>query len=126
MKNKLTLLLLFWMVTYQFTAQNTYNDYYNQYLDGYNTNNLTKMKKGSEDLMTHFSDEFVGFYFNAYYQILKGDLVAAQNANNQAMNITITVNKNNKCLLKSKIPSIVILAGSCKEVCQKAGLSQNV
>jgi CHAT domain-containing protein len=87
MKNKLTLLLLFWLVTYQFTAQNTYNDYYNQYLDGYNTNDLSKMKKGSENLMTNFSDEFVGFYFNAYYQILMGDLAAAQNASKQAMNI---------------------------------------
>ena len=87
MKNKLALLLLFWLVTYRFTAQNTFNDYYNQYLDGYNTDDLSKMKKGSEDLMTYSSDEFVGFYFNAYYQILKGDFAAAQNANNQAMNI---------------------------------------
>jgi CHAT domain-containing protein len=89
MKNNSTLLLLlFWMVfTYQSTAQNAFNDYYNQYIDGYNTNDLVKMKKGSENLMTHFSDEFAGFYLNAYYQILNGDLATAQKANQQAMNI---------------------------------------
>ena len=74
-------------MTYQSSAQNTFNDYYDHYLDGYNTNDLTEMKKGSEDLMADFSDEFAGFYLNAYYQILKGDLATAQSANKQAMNI---------------------------------------
>jgi CHAT domain-containing protein len=87
MKNKLTLLLLFWLITYQSAAQNTFNDYYDHFLDGYKTSDLVKMKKGSEDLITNFSDEFVGFYFHAYYQILNGDLVTAQKANQQAMNI---------------------------------------
>ncbi len=88
MKSKHLLQLLFWIVlTYQSSAQNTFNDYYDHYLDGYNTNDLTEMKKGSEDLMADFSDEFAGFYLNAYYQILKGDLATAQSANKQAMNI---------------------------------------
>lgn len=38
---------------------------------------------------------------------------ALQN-NTQATNKTITVNKNSKCLLKTKIPFIVTLAGSDK------------
>ena len=36
------------------------------------------------------------------------------NTNNQPTNKTITVNKNSKCLLKARIPSIVMLAGSDK------------
>ncbi|MCX7548730.1 CHAT domain-containing protein [Xanthomarina sp. F1114] len=88
MKNKiLTLLCLVFAVTNVAIAQNTFNDYYNHYIEGYDTKDLAKMKKGSEDLMTHFSDEFAGFYLHAYYQILNNDLNAAQSANQQAINI---------------------------------------
>ena len=88
MKNKTVLALFFLIVCiYEVTAQKSFSEYYNHYLEGYNTNDLTKMKNGSEDLMTHFSDEFAGFYLHAYYQILKGDLALAQRANQQAMNI---------------------------------------
>lgn len=69
------------------SAQNDFNAFYNTYLEGYKSNDLSKMKSGSEGLMVNFSDEFAGFYLNSYYQILKGDLNQAQLANNQAMNI---------------------------------------
>lgn len=68
-------------------SQKTFDDYYNNYIDGFKTNDLTKMKAGSEGLMTYFSDEFAGFYLNSYYQILKGDLNKAQASTTQAMNI---------------------------------------
>jgi CHAT domain-containing protein len=68
-------------------AQKDFNSFYNTYLDGYKTRDLAKMKAGSEGLMTYFSDEFAGFYFNSYYQILKGDLNQAQLATTQATNI---------------------------------------
>ncbi|MGB5981138.1 MAG: CHAT domain-containing tetratricopeptide repeat protein [Nonlabens sp.] len=88
MKIKLALIILFIVaLAYQSNAQNTFTDHYNHYCDGYVNYDLAKMKKGSEDLMTNFSDEFAGFYLNAYYHILKGDLLTAQKANQQAMNI---------------------------------------
>ena len=68
-------------------SQQDFNSYYNEYLDGYNNNDLPKMKTGSEGLMKHFSNEFAGFYLNSYYHILSGDLKQAQTANSQAMNI---------------------------------------
>mgnify|MGYP005851136503 FL=1 len=68
-------------------SQQDFNSYYNVYLEGYNTNDLPKMKSGSEGLMKHFSDEFAGFYLNSYYQILSGDLKQAQATTTQAMNI---------------------------------------
>lgn len=82
---------IFWVILFlsiQNTwSQKTFDDYYNSYLEGYKTNDLAKMKAGSEGLMIYFSDEFAGFYLNSYYQILKGDLNQAQLATTQAMNI---------------------------------------
>ena len=68
-------------------SQANFDSYYNLYLDGYKTNDLAKMKSGSESLMINFSDEFAGFYLNSYYQILKGDLKQAQLSTTQAINI---------------------------------------
>lgn len=88
MKTKILILICFlFTLSNLATAQNTFNDYYNHFKEGYDNNDLSKMKKGSEDLMTYFSDEFAGFYLHAYYQILNNDLAAAQKANRQAINI---------------------------------------
>jgi CHAT domain-containing protein len=86
-KRSIYLFILFIVFSLNLSAQKDFNTYYNQFLNGYDTNNLSEMKSGSENLMVHFSDEFAGFYLNAYYQILAGDLEKAQKANNQAMNI---------------------------------------
>jgi CHAT domain-containing protein len=68
-------------------SQANFDSFYNLYLDGYKTNDLAKMKSGSESLMSNFSDEFAGFYLNSYYQILKGDLKQAQLSTTQAINV---------------------------------------
>lgn len=72
---------------FSFAQTKSFNDYYNRYIEGYKSNDLVKMKEGSEGLMINFSDEFAGYYLHSYYQILKGDLNAAQLASTQAINI---------------------------------------
>ncbi|MBC8883306.1 hypothetical protein H9X57_07390 [Flavobacterium piscinae] len=72
---------------FSFAQSKSFNDYYNLYIEGYKSNDLVKMKEGSEGLMINFSDEFAGYYLHSYYQILKGDLQVAQLASTQALNI---------------------------------------
>lgn len=86
MKNTLTTLLILIGITV-FAQSKNFNEYYNLYMEGYKSNDLIKMKEGSEGLMIHFSDEFAGYYLHSYYQILKGDLKTAQLASSQALNI---------------------------------------
>lgn len=86
MKNLLALLFVLVSV-FSFAQSKSFNDYYNQYIEGYKSNDLSKMKEGSEGLMVNFSDEFAGYYLHSYYQILKGDLNVAQLASSQALNI---------------------------------------
>ena len=84
---KLLVLFFVCVSVFSFAQSKSFNDYYNQYIEGYKSNDLSKMKEGSEGLMVNFSDEFAGYYLHSYYQILKGDLNAAQLASSQALNI---------------------------------------
>jgi len=86
MKNLFVLFFVLGSV-FCFSQSNGFNDYYNNYLEGYTSNDLSKMKENSEKLMINFSDEFAGYYLHSYFQILKGDLNAAQLASTQALNI---------------------------------------
>ena len=43
---------------------------------------------------------------------------------NQGVRMTIIIIIKSKCLLNSRIPSIIELAGSCNLNCQKSGASQ--
>jgi CHAT domain-containing protein len=68
-------------------SQKSLDDYYNDNLEGYKANDLEKMKSSSESLIKYYSDKFGSFYLYAYYQILKGDLVKAQAATTQTLNL---------------------------------------
>lgn len=86
MKNFLVLFLLVLGGT-MVSQPLSFDAYYDVYIQGYKSSDLAKMKEGSENLMINYSDEFAGYYLHSYYQILKGDLNAAQMASTQALNI---------------------------------------
>jgi hypothetical protein len=60
MKNFLVLFLLFLGGT-MVSQPLSFNAYYDVYIQGYKSNDLAKMKEGSENLMINYSDEFGGY-----------------------------------------------------------------